>query len=74
MQFMRAMYMQQLRGLRPALAGISTMPIGLSAIVSSIVISRIVGRTGVRSLQTFDAAMCINALIMLSTADGATDY
>lgn len=74
MFFMTAIFMQRVRGLSALATGVELLPLGLAVVASAVLVSRIVHRTGTRSLQIGGALLSVAGLTLLMQVDAETGY
>src|SRR4051812_43704779 len=74
MFFMTAIFMQRVRGLSALATGVELLPLGLAVVASAVLVSRIVHRTGTRTLQVGGALISVAGLALLMRVDAGTGY
>ncbi|MFL6159730.1 MAG: MFS transporter, partial [Marmoricola sp.] len=74
MFFMTAIFVQRVRGLSALATGVELLPLGLAVVASAVLVSRIVHRTGTRTLQVGGALISVAGLALLMRVDADTGY
>ncbi|MFL6108956.1 MAG: MFS transporter [Marmoricola sp.] len=74
MFFMTAIFVQRVRGLSALATGVELLPLGLAVVASAVLVSRIVHRTGTRTLQVGGALISVAGLALLMRVDAGTGY